>query len=96
MAARIRAILDPGYRVFEQGIHSAAERLFPPPPEASPWEVLGLDPGASPEEVKSGFRRLAIQFHPDSLQGLDEKQREEAAGAFIKIEEAYREIIKES
>jgi hypothetical protein len=94
LAARIRAILDPGYRAFEQGVHSAAERLFPPAPEANPWDLLGLNPGASPEEVKSGFRRLAVLFHPDSLQGLDEKQREEAARAFMKIEAAYREIMK--
>jgi DnaJ-domain-containing protein 1 len=91
-AARIRAVLDPGYRAFEQEIHGAAERFLAPAPD--PWEILGLSPGASPEEVKSGFRRLAIQFHPDSLQGLDEKQRQDAARAFIKIEEAYREIMK--
>ncbi|MDR1238692.1 MAG: J domain-containing protein [Treponema sp.] len=92
-AARIRAILDPGYRIFEQGIHDAAERFFSPSPDSGAWELLGLKPGASLEEVKSGFRRLAIQFHPDSLQGLDEKQREKAAQAFMKIEAAYREII---
>jgi hypothetical protein len=94
-AARIRAILDPSFRVFEQEIHDAAERLFPPPPDDGAWKLLGLKPGASPEEVKSGFRRLAIQFHPDSLQGLNEKQREEAAQAFMKIEAAYREIMGE-
>jgi DnaJ like chaperone protein len=94
-AARIRGILDPGYRVYEQGVHNAAERLFPHSPEVSPWEVLGLKPGASPEDVKSAFRRLAIQFHPDSLQGLDEKQREKAAGVFMRIEEAYRAIMGE-
>jgi DnaJ like chaperone protein len=92
-AAHIRSILDPGYRAFEQGVHNAAERIFSPPPEAA-WEVLGLKPGASPDEVKSGFRRLAILFHPDRLQELDERQREEAARAFMKIEGAYREIMK--
>jgi hypothetical protein len=93
-AAHIRSILDPGYRVFEQGVHDAAERLFSSPPETDSWEVLGLKPGASPDEVKSGFRRLAILFHPDGLQELDERQREEAARAFMKIEGAYREIMK--
>jgi DnaJ-domain-containing protein 1 len=92
-AAHIRGIMDPGYRAFEQGVHHAAERLFFTAPEASPWEVLGLRPGASPEEIKSGFRRLAMQFHPDSLQFLDEIRREEAARAFMRIEEAYREIM---
>lgn len=93
-AARVRGILDPGYRAFEQGVHHAAERFFFTVPNAGPWEVLGLRPGASPEEIKSGFRRLAIQFHPDSLQALNETQREEAAKAFMRIEEAYREIMR--
>jgi hypothetical protein len=93
-AADIRGILDPGYRAFEEGVHHAAERIFAPAPEASPWEILGIKPGASPEEVKSGFRRLAIQFHPDSLPFLDEGRREAAAKAFMRIEGAYREIMK--
>jgi DnaJ like chaperone protein len=92
-AAHIRGILDPGYRVFEQGVHNAAEHIFSHAPKIHPWEVLGLKPGASPEEVKSTFRRLAIQFHPDSVQGLDEKHQKEAARVFMRIEEAYREIL---
>jgi hypothetical protein len=92
-AARIRSILDPAYRDFARGVHNAAERLFSIPPEDSPWDLLGLKPGASSEEIKSSFRRLAIQFHPDSLQDFDEKQREEAARVFMKIQSAYREIL---
>jgi len=29
------------------------------------YSVLGLQPGASLEEVKSAYRRLAMEFHPD-------------------------------
>ncbi|MBN2197545.1 MAG: molecular chaperone DnaJ [Polyangiaceae bacterium] len=31
----------------------------------NPYEVLGVDPRASAEEIKSAFRRLAAQHHPD-------------------------------
>jgi molecular chaperone DnaJ len=31
----------------------------------NPYQVLGLSSDASPEEVKSAYRRLAWQFHPD-------------------------------
>lgn len=30
-----------------------------------PYRVLGLQPGASKEEVKKAFRKLAHQMHPD-------------------------------
>ena len=33
----------------------------------SPWEILGLHPGASPEEVSGAMRLLAKVVHPDQL-----------------------------
>src|SRR5215218_1602703 len=30
-----------------------------------PYAVLGLGPGASPDEVAAAYRRLAKRFHPD-------------------------------
>ena len=30
-----------------------------------PYKVLGLEPGASDEEVKQAYRRLAKKYHPD-------------------------------
>jgi DnaJ like chaperone protein len=85
-AGRIRAVLAPGSE--------------PPPAKTGeaapdPWEVLGLPPDSSLEEVKSGFRKLALQFHPDSLQALDEMQRQYAGRIFIMIQEAYQEILRQ-
>jgi DnaJ-domain-containing protein 1 len=94
-AARIRAILDPGFRAFEHTLHNAAERLLAGAPADDPWELLGLKPDAPLEEVKSNYRKLARQFHPDSLSALNEEQRKEAEIAFIKIQEAYKEIQRE-
>lgn len=34
-------------------------------PVRNPYEVLGVDPHASPEEIRTAFRRLAAQHHPD-------------------------------
>jgi len=47
------------------------------------YEVLGLEKGASAEEVKKAFRKLAYQFHPDRNK---EKGAEER---FKEISEAY-------
>ena len=31
-----------------------------------PYQVLGLERGASDEEVKKAYRRLAKKYHPDA------------------------------
>lgn len=51
------------------------------------YEVLGVAKGASPDEIKKAFRRLAVQYHPDK-EGGDEAK-------FKEINEAY-EVLKDS
>jgi molecular chaperone DnaJ len=47
------------------------------------YEVLGLKKGASDAEIKSAFRRLAKQYHPDVSKEKD------AEAKFKEIQEAY-------
>lgn len=51
------------------------------------YEVLGVTKGASADEIKKAFRRLAVQYHPDK-EGGDEAK-------FKEINEAY-EVLKDS
>lgn len=51
------------------------------------YEVLGVPKGASADEIKKAFRRLAVQYHPDK-EGGDEAK-------FKEINEAY-EVLKDS
>jgi DnaJ like chaperone protein len=92
LAASVCFILDPQFKTPEEnpsdGETSEHSSL------AKSWKILGLEPGTPLPEIKTHFRKLAIQFHPDSLQDLDEKHRETASRAFISIKEAYRKIVQ--
>lgn len=76
----------------DQGGGSSGSRATP---DLENYRILGVDPDASTDEIKRVYRALAVQFHPDSLHHLDEKQRKTAEEAFIKIREAYESIMKE-
>ena len=52
-----------------------------------PYKVLGLEPGASDEEVKQAYRRLAKKYHPDLNPG-----DAEAARKMQEVNEAYDRI----
>lgn len=47
------------------------------------YQVLGTKKAAAPEDIKSAFRRMAMQWHPDHCQEPDANE------VFIKIQNAY-------
>lgn len=49
------------------------------------YEVLGLNRNASDQELKSAYRRLALQYHPDR----NPDNKEESTERFKEITEAY-------
>jgi molecular chaperone DnaJ len=50
------------------------------------YEILGVDKGASADEIKKAFRKLAVKYHPDKDGGDETK--------FKEINEAY-EVLKD-
>lgn len=47
------------------------------------YECLGLEPDATPEQIKIAYRKLARQYHPDVAPGEENKQK------FLELRQAY-------
>lgn len=59
------------------------------------YEVLEVSPEASDSEIKKAYRRMAMKYHPDKLEGLGTEVKKAAEEKFIKVQEAYEALQKE-
>ncbi|MBI2080399.1 MAG: DnaJ domain-containing protein [candidate division NC10 bacterium] len=64
--------------------------------EEDPYAVLGLEPGASREEVKTAYRRLVAQYHPDKVSHLGKEFQDLAHRRLIEIQQAYQYLVGRS
>ena len=58
----------------------------------NPYEVLGISPSATNEEVKKAYRELAKKYHPDNY--ADSPVSDLAEEKMKEINEAYDEILR--
>jgi DnaJ like chaperone protein len=56
------------------------------------YSILGVSPDASDDQIRSAYRKLAAQNHPDKVANLGEEFTRVAEEKFKLINKAYREI----
>jgi hypothetical protein len=61
-----------------------------------PYEILGLKPGVSHEEIRAAYHRAAQAYHPDKVSHLGPEFQELAGKKFIKIQQAYEALTRKS
>jgi uncharacterized membrane protein YkvA (DUF1232 family) len=63
-------------------------------PEEDPYRILNVRHGASKQEIKTAYKRLAAQYHPDKVQHLGKELQELAHKKFVAIQKAYDMLMK--
>lgn len=58
----------------------------------SDFKILDVASDASEEDVKKAYRKMAMRFHPDRLQGLKENEKKAAEEKFVRVQKAYTNI----
>ena len=62
-------------------------------PAKDPHAVLGVEPGASPDDIKAAWRALARQHHPDLI-GDDPESAQRATRRMAEINAAYAALTR--
>jgi hypothetical protein len=56
------------------------------------YQLLSVEPNASPDEIKRAFRNEIARYHPDKVQHLGKEFQEMAASRAAALTEAYRTL----
>jgi hypothetical protein len=59
-----------------------------------PFKILGVEPGASPDEIKAAYRRTVAKYHPDKVTHLGKEFQEMAHRKLVAIQRAYEALMK--
>jgi hypothetical protein len=66
--------------------------VFAEPEVKSPYEILGISPHASPDEISVAYRQMAKQYHPDRVAHLGPEFQSMAEERMKEINAAYQEL----
>ena len=57
----------------------------------NPYQVLGISPGASDDEIKKAYRALSRKYHPDA--NINNPNKAQAEEKFKEVQQAYDQIM---
>ena len=77
-----------------ESIHSMFEQKAGGQSIENYFKILEIDSNATNEQIKKAYRKMAIKYHPDKLQGVSDDIKKLAQEKFLKVKEAYEEIMK--
>jgi hypothetical protein len=72
----------------------ASSREAVPHESNDPYTVLGIDKGASKEEIRKRYRELAGQYHPDKVAHLGSEFQQLAEKKFKAVQWAYQRLTE--
>jgi DnaJ-class molecular chaperone len=73
----------------EKEARSKTKPKAPPPRLATPYDILGVTPRMTDEQITTAYKKLVVMNHPDKLQNRPAAEREEAAARMRAINDAY-------
>ena len=56
----------------------------------NPYQVLGISPGASDDEIKKAYRVLSRKYHPDA--NINNPNKAQAEEKFKEVQQAYDQM----
>lgn len=69
--------------------HGNSSKDHPKGASKDPYDILGVRPGATPEEIHAAYREAAQKYHPDKVAHLGDEFKEMAGRRFVEIQPAY-------
>lgn len=65
-------------------------------PVKTPYEILGISPGASKKEIQQAYKTSIKKYHPDKLSHLGKEFSTLANEKFLEIQNAYDVLMNKS
>jgi len=99
LSANEERLIDFAARTFRisESMHESIRRNHHVKGASRYYAVLGLTETATEGEIKKTYRKLILEYHPDTVaaKGMADEFKEYATKRFREIQEAYENICKE-